>query len=539
MNRKSYLIGLLTLPLALASCQASKGDSSSSATSSSSSSSSSSSVVQPTADSATIRIDGAEGGQVLSPDEVTLADDLHSIEDDRFYNTQVLPSTGDVNLLVIPVLMPDYKSFAEADLPATLSQEEKQAAVRSDIEQAFFGEETAEGIHSVASFYEESSHGQLRLSGTVTDWYDASLSGITASAQVNIDATYDLVQDAVSWAFKTYNLSRRDFDSDRDGFYDGIWVIYSAEDYTRNGPMTDDQTFWAYTSWGNQAVTPNPDLNQYAYNLFGWASYDFMYDTYEDHPDAHTYIHETGHFLGLNDYYSDRSFYNPVGKVDMMDGNIGDHNAYTKMLLGWEKPYVVSGDATITLTADQENSFIVLLPDGQTVEDGVFDPFSEYILIELYSPTGVNALDREYPVAQRPLPPEKAGVRIYHIDNRRFVTRYDEIARQYVTTEAQGTELSEGEGFILPITNSVDYNQYYYDLNLDIEVFPYDEIRLIEAEGKNTFSTGGFQTARTYFGEGDTFSFAEYADFFLNLNTLDNGSTLSATITVEDLTEVH
>ena len=539
MNRKSYLIGLLTLPLALASCQASKGDSSSSATSSSSSSSSSSSVVQPTADSATIRIDGAEGGQVLSPDEVTLADDLHSIEDDRFYNTQVLPSTGDVNLLVIPVLMPDYKSFAEADLPATLSQEEKQAAVRSDIEQAFFGEETAEGIHSVASFYEESSQGQLRLSGTVTDWYDASLSGITASAQVNIDATYDLVQDAVSWAFKTYNLSRRDFDSDRDGFYDGIWVIYSAEDYTRNGPMTDDQNFWAYTSWGNQSVTPNPDLNQYAYNLFGWASYDFMYDTYEDHPDAHTYIHETGHFLGLNDYYSDRSFYNPVGKVDMMDGNIGDHNAYAKMLLGWEKPYVVSGDATITLTADQENSFIVLLPDGQTVEDGVFDPFSEYILIELYSPTGVNALDREYPVAQRPLPPEKAGVRIYHIDNRRFVTRYDEIARQYVTTEAQGTELSEGEGFILPITNSVDYNQYYYDLNLDLEVFPYDEIRLIEAEGKNTFSTGGFQTARTYFGEGDTFSFAEYADCFLNLNTLDNGSTLSATITVEDLTEVH
>ena len=74
-----------------------------------------------------------------------------------------------------------------------------------------------------------------------------------------------------------------------------------------------------------------------------------MYLEYEDKLDTHTYIHETGHFLGLNDYYSDTPTYSPIGKHDMMDANVGDHNSYSKMLLGWTKPYLVTGNGTIDL----------------------------------------------------------------------------------------------------------------------------------------------------------------------------------------------
>lgn len=540
MNSKKALFPLLLLPLVLTACdgaETSPSNNFDSNPTSIDSNNGSDSTSEENGGNATIKIDGADNGTVIEPEDVTLKDTLHSIENQRFYNTRVLPSTGDVNILVIPVLMPDYQSFTYAGLDSSLSAEEKQAAVKGDIEQAFFGEKSAEGIQSVASYYKEASFGKLNLSGFVTDWYNAKDSGITASASLTIDGTLDLVQDAVDWAFKNYDLNRKDYDYDGDGFYDGIWVIYSAEDYSRNGPYTDDQNFWAYTSWGNQNMIPNPDMNRYYYNLFGWASYDFMYDTYDNHVDAHTYIHETGHFLGLNDYYSDRPIYNPVGKVDMMDGNIGDHNSYSKMILGWEKPYIVTGDATITIEPQKENSFIVIPADGTTFANGVFDPFSEYVLIELYSPEGLNEVDRKHQVADRPVTPDDWGVRIYHVDNRRFVTSYDDNQRQYVTVEDDGGELESGEKYILPITNSINFNQYYTDLNLSWDIFPYDEIRLIEAGGKNTFSSGGFQMADTFFHAGSTFSLEEYDDFFLNPGHFDNGKTFSTKVSIESIKE--
>ena len=57
-------------------------------------------------------------------------------------------------------------------------------------------------------------------------------------------------------------------------------------------------------------------------------------------------IHETGHALGLPDYYDYDDTVGPrggVGGLDMMDGNWGDHNCFSKFLLDWMTPTVVSG----------------------------------------------------------------------------------------------------------------------------------------------------------------------------------------------------
>ncbi|MFA6662467.1 MAG: hypothetical protein WCS56_05495, partial [Bacilli bacterium] len=69
--------------------------------------------------------------------------------------------------------------------------------------------------------------------------------------------------------------------------------------------------------------------------------------------DAHTFIHETGHLLGAEDYYNYRGTSQPLGGLDMMDYNIGDHNLWTKMEYGWVDPIVVTGNAKVTIKTSQ------------------------------------------------------------------------------------------------------------------------------------------------------------------------------------------
>lgn len=542
-NKISKVLTLLILSSsALISCttegSSTSNDSSVTSSTNSSTTSSTSSTTPVVEDEykATITFSG-EGSELITPDDVTIVDTLHSAEDNKHYNTQVLPSIGDVNLLVIPVLIPGYTNFTLGEFDESVTEEERLEEVRSDIETSFFGKTEETGYESVKSYYYKSSFGKLNLGGVVTEWFDvANYTSYTSASSITIDATYDIAEAAVNWALTTQGVNASDYDYDNDGFIDGVWLVYSAEDYANNGPYTDDLNYWAYTSWGNQDKNPNPNRNEYYYNLFGWASYDFMYEGYgASEVDAHTFIHETGHFLGLNDYYSDRSIYNPVGKTDMMDGNIIDQNSYSKMLLGWTKPYIATSGATIEIgSMEEENQLIVVLPDGAEF-DGSFDPFSEYLLIELYTPTGLNEQDSIEALEERPLAPSTAGVRVYHIDNRRFVTSYDDDYSRYFTREYEGEKLASDEAFIFPIANSISFDQYYYNLNVDPSIYPYDEIRMIEKGGVNTFSSGGYQKASTYFIEGDTFSMEKYKDFFLNEGIFNNKDTLSLSFEVTSL----
>ena len=68
--------------------------------------------------------------------------------------------------------------------------------------------------------------------------------------------------------------------------------------------------------------------------------------------DAHTFIHETGHLLGLDDYYDYNDYRGAKGGLygaDMMDNNIGDHGSVNKLLLGWIEPTVVCGAGEINI----------------------------------------------------------------------------------------------------------------------------------------------------------------------------------------------
>jgi M6 family metalloprotease-like protein len=482
---------------------------------------------------ASITVNGknSKGEGVIKPSDVTISETYHSIQDKRIYNTRVLPSTGDVNLLVIPILIPGYETINTFDAKTDNDK------VIKDIDTAFFGKTEETGYESVSSFYYKSSYGKLNLQGTVTDWFDPTkyASGITNAASITLSRTYELVNEALTWATKYQNINLTDYDNDSDGYVDGVWFVYSAPDYSKNGPHTDDLNYWAYTSWTNQTTAGN--TKKPVANLFGWASYDFMYESYGySSLDSHTFIHETGHFLGLTDYYSDSGSYNPIGKVDMMDSNIIDHNSYSKMLLGWSKPYIVlNGETTIDLyTMENENSFIVIPADDFEITNGEFDPFGEYILIELYSNDGLNYKDSKVKLSSdRPLAMNSTGVRIYHIDSRKFLC--DKTDTSAVTIkEYENETISTTKKIAIPMSNARGADVYNTVWHLDVKYNLYDEIRTIEKKGTDTFSSGGYQTDKSLFSEGSSFSLADFSAFF-DGGVLDNGQKLTSTVKVDKI----
>lgn len=484
-----------------------------------------------------IEVKSSKEGKVYSPDQVEILETYHSIESKRFYNTQVLPSTGDVNILVIPLLIPEYTTI---DL--NKDEQDDKDQVLNDIKKTFFGTGSNKelGYESVSSFYKKSSYGKLNLKGTVTDWFDVTLGhydfALTKATDIGgNDKTQQVIEAAVDWAASNQKINLSDYDNDKDGYIDGVWCIYSCPNYQNGGPRPQEDlgNYWAYTQWANQNVYPD-EKDTPILNLYGWASYDFMYEGYGvDGLDAHTYIHETGHFLGLNDYYSDSMIYNPVGKVDMMDGNMVDHNSYSKMLLGWTKPYLVTGNATLDLYSMENENCLIVIPSDDYDNGEKFDPFSEYILLELYTNDGLNEKDSKTQLPERPLAMNSKGVRIYHIDNRKFVISDNKIE------EYNNQTIDKNNRLALPITNQLNPNiyNYYFGLNADYNLF--DEIRLIEASGSDTFRQGGKQTARSLFKKDDVFTLSKFKTFFFNNEgnkvTLNNNKTWSYEVKIGEV----
>lgn len=330
-----------------------------------------------------------------------------------------LPSTGDVKLLVVPIATTDY-SFTSSELDL--------------LEKGFFGSADETGWQSVASYYETSSYGNLHITGEVTETLKLKYTAAALEASMsNGDSgtlTSNLLLSVLDTLEEDYDLT--EYDTNNDGYIDAVWLVY-APPYD-----TSSDLYWAYTTW---AFSDSTFDGKYA-SLYSWASKDFLTAggyksgllTYL--ADAHTYIHETGHMLGLDDYYSYDADYSrsnpsgnadsPVGGVDMMDFNIGDHDSYSKYLLGWETPtviteeYLEANSYQLTLSSFTETGQAYLLPlynsDGEV--DYNETPFDEYLLVEYYTPTGLNEKDSEHVYTGNLGTYTQPGVLVYHVDAR-------------------------------------------------------------------------------------------------------------------------
>jgi M6 family metalloprotease-like protein/uncharacterized repeat protein (TIGR02543 family) len=325
---------------------------------------------------------------------------------EKKYYSSIAPHKGDHKMLVIPVHFKNSTTCSSATENTGDCE-----AVREDIQKSFFGTSEEANWESVATYYNKSSYGQMHLYGEVSEWFTSSKTQQQYPNWPLESASYPsqmLLREAVEWYASTHTEEElQSFDTNNDRFIDSVWLIYDhAIQY---------DTWWAYKyyDYGVSGATINsPKGYQY-----GFASINFMYESANGGVDAHTFIHETGHVLGLDDYYNYDGNTSPLGALDMQDYNIGDENAYSKYLLDWVQPRVMLNSGVVTLKPFESSGDFLLIP-ASTFNESALD---EYLLIEYITPTGVNYLDAHVHQGEngnRPLFYTQPGIRITHVDSR-------------------------------------------------------------------------------------------------------------------------
>lgn len=449
-------------------------------------------------------------------DKSTLREQMKRyFEKERIGNPLPIPSTGAYNLLVIPVQF--------SDKPISDEQMDR-------LGKAFNGTSADTGWESVNSYYKKSSYGKLDMTFDVqkpfvTDknykYYEDYSGKITVDGET-ITKTGDILLLELALAYYAQSLDLTKYDTDNDGIIDAVYLIYSAP-VTYDSEANADSIYWAYvTTYPTE--TQKYDGLEVGYYLF--AGFDFMdehtgnsNDTYLGQDGytpykglkimAETYIHETGHLLGLDDYYDyedAKGSGEGLGGADMMDYNVGDHNAYSKLILGWVDPTVITTTQTVTINAfESSGQFLMVLLDY----DGTY--FSEYLLIDLYANTGLNFLgaSQQNSLLYYDLTTKvgaEYGVRIYHISS------------------SIKTPYNDDYGSFTDNNNSVS------DTAL---------IKLVEADGEKKFaSTEGYAESTDLWMAGDSLlsAFSNYArndNKKVNFDIrIDSVSKTSATITI-------
>lgn len=262
-----------------------------------------------------------------------------------------MPTEGDVKTLVFMVDFPD--------MPNT-----NQALTPDSVKDSLFGNEDISNVNypyeSLYAYYKRSSYGKLNISGDVIDWY---------TAEHERDYYTNMPGSLVSEILEYYDneIDYSDYDSDGDNIIDGIYIYFSGVN-----------TGWGTTWWSavhtNYLLDVPDDMYITKFALLHSIS-------------ANTLIHETGHLLGLPDYYDYEDTFNwngeagGLGYFDMMDHNTGDHNIFSKMLLGWVEPVFITQDEIInlSLSTDEAAQCVIVTPDKSK------NIFSEYYVLEYYN----------------------------------------------------------------------------------------------------------------------------------------------------------
>ena len=369
------------------------------------------------------------GGETLIPTSLTLGHDVG--------NFWTIPATGHPKVLVVPIGFPDLPFNNPNQVVTQLNQA--------------FNSETSDPFQSVRQYYQTSSYGLLNLEGVVVFPYQTQFMSSYYENLNNqgLDPNTVIIDELMTTFDDSIDFS--DFDLNEDGTLDGLYMIY-------NHPAQGWNSFWwayLYEYFGNQRYD---DINVSSYV---WMPYEMI--VVNNQIDASTIIHETGHKLGLEDYYD----YAPndgsgnewgLGGADMMDGTVGDHNPFSKLLLGWIQPKVVTEGMDLTLNPFSTSGDAYIITDRWN--GSLFD---EYLLAMYYTPTGLYQGFDDYFFDGR------SGMVLYHVDAR------------------------------LGPNSSPNYPTYFLNNNTDSN---FKLIRYIEADGNNSLYN---RNPRGWMWAGDVF----------------------------------
>ncbi len=453
-------------------------------------------------------IEGSEGNgyHTLSDEEVKKTS-IKNFDNIGSLGKGKTASIGSPNLLVIPLTFLDTETqYTKKEL--------------SKIEKAYFGEADETSWESLTSYYKKSSYGKLNFQGKVVEPYQYNMSCINVeneylNGSLNVNS---IASSVVNSIIKRDNLNPSDYDTDGDGYMDGIEIIYKT---TRDMTSATQNLWWCFTT----TMDVNPDIENPKMNRYFWSLYSQIETAYyQDSIDAHTLVHETGHMLGLNDYYDYDGNSTPAGCADMMDRNIGDHTAYSKYLLGWVTPKVIDGtssDFKITLSSFTDTGDCIILRNTNT-DPFNGTPYDEYLMLSYITPTGVNKQDSEgygeynYSGFGNRGYYSRSGLQVMHIDNRMIsfegsvVNEEGEIDHSSVSytdtlSNEERIETIDGESILtsspsFTLTSNTASYSYYVNNGTLLGNSKYREITAIPAsksqtfQGKNGLSEMGVQT---------------------------------------------
>ncbi|MGZ4846557.1 MAG: M6 family metalloprotease domain-containing protein [Halobacteriota archaeon] len=298
-----------------------------------------------------------------------------------------LPATGTVQ---VPVFLVDF-----SDAPHKGDQK------AADVQSKMFGngDSKLKPYESLRNYYQRSSYGKLTITGKVFDWYRAAYPRAYYKS-LGSEAGMEAIVKEVFTYWDARGVNFAPYDNDNNGNIDSFFVKWTGPDEG----WSLDGLWWPYQTSFSDATFR---IDGKGLNMYVWSWYTRVNageKTY--HPQVD--IHETGHLLGLPDYYDYECGVGPengLGDLDMMDASWGDHNCFSKFLLGWITPTVVSaGTKTISLTPSETSQAAVLVMPGATTDSS----YAEFFMAQ-YRQRGLGNDPASYPAS---------GLLIWHVDAR-------------------------------------------------------------------------------------------------------------------------
>lgn len=309
-----------------------------------------------------------------------------------------------------------------------------------------------------------------------------------------------------------------DYGRESDCYYLDSHPVYEEHD--------DDPNY--YDNVVYDSIYDDPEF-YLSYTGYGHDFHKYVDTTY--------YIHEMAHMFGIFDYYdlgmhdgSSIVFSDLDGGFNMQDRQIGTHDPYSTMAFGWVDPYIITDNCTIEINPSTTSGDVILLP---IAGHDVNSPFDEYLLIELFTPDGLNEFYTTYKYYNAWIGPNIAGCRVWHVDSR-IVDNLGNLIEGGVIDGSKlvkhATSNTYGDG-------ANGYKQYYQLMlirkNADVD----DDAFYVQHEIDGGASENelvdrpdniyeSFLTADNLFVTGDTFDMTRYAKAFYNEGLMDSGEEL-------------
>ena len=436
--------------------------------------------------------------------------------------THALPASGTVKLLVIPVWFNDSDKFFN---------DSQRAQIVEDIKYSMYGSRPSDELPSLKQYYEAQSYGAITMDITVSDFYSSPTSYELYSDSVEEKTSNSriLATSAISWYFENHTgKTLADYDLNNDGYLDGVIILYGANYY---GAKSDENRSVAFASLNN-------DNSSYSFNSMAFCPIGDLYGLSRKEPttqltatdlsevfsisfrqSSKTVIHEVGHMFGNDDLYEDQfseERYSPAGGFVMQDSNYGGHDPYHINKIGWTRPqiyassdYELGEKITLKLSDFQSSGQNIILTNKWNDANSLFD---EYLILELFAPTGLNEYDSKISFANR----VSSGVRLWHINS---------VLTNLSDSGSKTSKITDGDLYDLA------YSTYHTDSEFDLVHM----IRNNPSEPYNT--TSKLYSGAKLFGAGDSFDMDTFKSQFVNGNKLDNGEKLGWEFTVEAIIE--